>query len=237
MSSAAGLDKINFNIISHIPESIRALLVPSFNRFFQNGLPSSWKEFLVFFIPKSIPGKLRSISLASSNSWRDSSTPKRSNGSKNRDCSQHLNSVFINPDRAATIYLFSQRKFMLALSRMSILPVSFLIFPALLITSTLPSLLMIFAIQAYLGRTVNLSSTSLLPDLSTSKSQDTPTDHSTYKGVPQGCILSPLLYILYTRNFEHHLHPRSHCLQFADDVVIYQGPVPPQIPQPPYKTV
>ena len=65
-SSAPGLDKIDFNIISHLPQSIRSLLVSSFNRFFQDGLfPPSWKECLVFFILKSAPGKFRPISLAS----------------------------------------------------------------------------------------------------------------------------------------------------------------------------
>ena len=65
-SSAPGLDKIDFNIISHLPESIRSLLVSSFNSFFQDGpFPPSWKEFLVFFIPKCVPGKFRPISLAS----------------------------------------------------------------------------------------------------------------------------------------------------------------------------
>ena len=45
---------------------------------------------------------------------------------------------------------------------------------------------------------------------------------NSYKGVSQGRILSPLLYILHTRNLEHHLRPRSYCFQFADDVVKVQ---------------
>ena len=38
-------------------------------------------------------------------------------------------------------------------------------------------------------------------------------------GSPQGCVLSPILYILYTNDCRSS-HPGRHILKFADDTVI-----------------
>ncbi|XP_026471430.1 uncharacterized protein LOC113375702 [Ctenocephalides felis] len=42
-----------------------------------------------------------------------------------------------------------------------------------------------------------------------------------YKGLPQGDILSPILYALYVRNIEYIWEPGTKILQYADDVVVY----------------
>lgn len=42
-----------------------------------------------------------------------------------------------------------------------------------------------------------------------------------YKGVPQGGVLSPLLYLLYVSHIDANLHPKVKILQYADDIVIY----------------
>lgn len=40
-------------------------------------------------------------------------------------------------------------------------------------------------------------------------------------GLPQGSCLSPILYIIYTRDLEHVLPSHTKLLQFADDICIY----------------
>ena len=224
-SSATGLDKIDFNIISHLPESIRSLLVSSFNRFFQDGLFfSSWKELLVFFIPTSVPGKFRRISLASCvlklmerllyfrmAQWLEKQglLPASQFGfRKSRSCCDNLSILtteiytgFVENEYTSSIFLDISSAFdkvdpnILAHDLCDLgLPWTYCKF----IFNLTSSRSVYFKIAGQTHRPFN-----------------------SYKGVPEGCILSPLLYILYTRNLEYHLHPRSDCLQFADDVVIY----------------
>ncbi|KAJ8942270.1 hypothetical protein NQ318_008014 [Aromia moschata] len=40
-------------------------------------------------------------------------------------------------------------------------------------------------------------------------------------GLPQGSILSPLLYIIYSSDFNSHLEQSIRTIQFADDICIY----------------
>lgn len=42
-----------------------------------------------------------------------------------------------------------------------------------------------------------------------------------WKGLPQGCVLSPILYNLYTSSLHLSLNPDCQILQYADDLVLY----------------
>ncbi|PSN43822.1 putative RNA-directed DNA polymerase from transposon BS [Blattella germanica] len=44
----------------------------------------------------------------------------------------------------------------------------------------------------------------------------------TSNGLPQGSSLSPILYIIYTKQLENEIIPCARILQFADDIVIYK---------------
>jgi hypothetical protein len=51
--------------------------------------------------------------------------------------------------------------------------------------------------------------------------QDVAFMRTSYKGLPQGPILSPFMYNFYTRLFEACLFPLCSILQYADDLVVY----------------
>lgn len=66
IKSAPGLDKISNEIISNFPSSFLLIILDLFNEIFrQHIFPSQWKNFLITLIPKSSPGKVRPIALAS----------------------------------------------------------------------------------------------------------------------------------------------------------------------------
>jgi len=42
-----------------------------------------------------------------------------------------------------------------------------------------------------------------------------------HKGIPQGSILTPLLFNIYLREISRHLHPDINFLQYANDISLY----------------
>lgn len=64
--SSPGLDQIDYNIISFLPDSFLEFLVDVFNRILQSGVfPGSWSQSLVIFLPKPNNKGVRPISLTS----------------------------------------------------------------------------------------------------------------------------------------------------------------------------
>ena len=69
--SAAGLDCIHYQLLTHLPEESLYVLLKAFNHIWMTGsFPSSWREAIVIPIPKqgrdpSNPGDYRPIALTS----------------------------------------------------------------------------------------------------------------------------------------------------------------------------
>lgn len=64
--SSPGLDRIDYKMISILPDLYLPFLLDIFNGLFDEGaFPFSWHHSLVFLIPKNSPGKFRPISLTS----------------------------------------------------------------------------------------------------------------------------------------------------------------------------
>lgn len=214
-----------FLIISNLPISILNPLLDTFNNLLAAGeFPDAWREFLVFFIPKSTAGKFRPISLASCLlkllesliqtrliQWLESHTMLSASQfgfRKSKSCLDNLSiltseiyNVFASQQYTACIFVdvagafdnVDRGNLMLQLRDMG-LPWSWCKF----VFNLTSSRSLFFKIA---DKTLGLYFAS--------------------KGVPQGCILSPLLYILYTNELDKHLHPRSNCVLFADDIAIF----------------
>jgi hypothetical protein len=48
----------------------------------------------------------------------------------------------------------------------------------------------------------------------------------THRGLPQGSVLSPLLYIIYTAQLGQSLPPGCKIIEFADDVCLFSSVTP-----------
>ncbi|KAI8431364.1 hypothetical protein MSG28_015900 [Choristoneura fumiferana] len=77
---------------------------------------------------------------------------------------------------------------------------------------SIPVRIVHFVCKLFMGRTIKIrSGNSFHPPL------------TLWQGLPQGSVLSPLLYSLYTYDMEQSVSPFCSILQYADDLVLYTG--------------
>lgn len=202
-----------------------------FNKIISTGsFPSSWNNFLILFIPKSKPNSYRPISLASClfkllekliharlvwfvehNSLLSSS---QFGFRKGKSCADNLAILasevwtgFVNREVTAAAFLDIKGAFP------SVSPQ--------LLTEDLRSLGIPWTIAKFIYNSTackklffNIDSEIIGPRIST-------------VGLPQGSILSPVLYSIYTRDLQSLLPPNCILIEFADDLcVICRGSDP-----------
>lgn len=64
-NSSPGTDRMDYYILKRLPTKLKDTLLNLINEIIFNGkFPSDWKEFRIFFIPKTGKGKFRPISIA-----------------------------------------------------------------------------------------------------------------------------------------------------------------------------
>ncbi|KAI8439824.1 hypothetical protein MSG28_013491 [Choristoneura fumiferana] len=75
---------------------------------------------------------------------------------------------------------------------------------------SIPARIVHFVCKLFIGRTIKIrSGNSFLPP------------RTLWQGLPQGSVLSPLLYNIYTYDIEQSVSPFCSILQYADDLVLY----------------
>jgi len=221
--SSPGFDRIDNRMLSLLPEEYLIILLDVLNSIFDSGsFPSTWQHSLVFLIPKSSPGKLRPISLTSCllkvlerlilyrlGWWVESSLilpPFQFGFRKRTSCLDNLGILttkihhgFISKQSTSCLFLDIQSAFD------NVIP-SILI--SQLIDLDLPPKFCWFVYRLTCLRELQFVVNGGLTE-----------SFFSHKGVPQGSILSPLLFNLYLSKCGSALTDGCRMVQFADDIL------------------
>ena len=224
VKSAPGADKISYAILSALPEFYRRILLDIYNDFYHFKLfPKQWNQYLVIFIPKGNSNKMRPISLASCLLkvmeklikerllwWlehNDMLAKTQFGFRRGKSCVDNLSILTSEIQKG----FFKKRP--LSALFLDIKGAYDNVIPEILIDDLielgLPACIIYFIKNLICERKVTFCTNFSL------------ICKSIVKGLPQGSILSPLLYSIYTRKLENLLDNGTKILQFADDIVIY----------------
>lgn len=185
--------------------------------------PEEWGSYLIFFIPKSTPDKLRPISLApclvkilekminNRLSWwleRNQLLAQTQLGfRRQKSCTDNLailhskiQKEFLGKNHLVSVFLDIKGAYDNVLADVLITRMKAI---------NLPENLLNFISNLTSERKLNVRiGESLIT-------------RSTYKGLPQGSALSPLLYTIYTTELQRVITNDCGLLQFADDIAIF----------------
>ncbi|XP_044591447.1 uncharacterized protein LOC123269675 [Cotesia glomerata] len=225
LKSSPGLDGIDYQILSQLPQEGRVLLLDLYNQIYSSRtFPEDWRKYSIFFIPKAEREKFRPISLAPcickimekilNNRimwWLEfnGKLPESQNGfRKGRSCADNLailcSSIikgFKKGEITAALFLDIKAAYANVLSEPLIEKMKTLGFPINLVT---------FVYNLVSKRYLNFQ----FGKISESR--------VIFRGLPQGSVLSPILYAIYVLDLDNVVQIDRSCmlLQYADDACI-----------------
>ncbi|XP_070169673.1 uncharacterized protein [Polyergus mexicanus] len=223
--SSPGPDRIDYKMISLLPDQYLPILLDILNNIFEEGnFPDSWQQSIIFLIPKNSPGKFRPISLTSCllklteklihsrlEWWMEKNKilPSRQFGfRKRKSCHDNLGALLTD---IYTGFALNQPTVCLFLD---IVGAFDNVVPNILIEDLielgLPSKLCQFIYNLIHVRKLQFVINGEITNTLIS-----------YRGVPQGSILSPLLFNIYISKCQSILNNKCEILQFADDIAIF----------------
>lgn len=220
--SSPGLDGIDYNVIKKLPFNLKLILLDIYNEMYQTGIfPEEWTQHYVHFIKKS-DGNVRPITLSSClckflevmiknrlQWWveKHQLLPESQNGfRKGRSCNDNLLNLtlyvedgFRNKQDTVTAFLDISGAFDgvicdILMDKLSRIGCSHSIIKFVQ-----------FLMQTRVIHTDNLINNG----------------RTVHKGVPQGGVMSPLLYIIYVADITKSIPQNVIISQFADDIAIY----------------
>ena len=225
--SSPGLDGFNYELIKILPDNfLRRFLAIVNDLLNSHKIPEDWKKFAVILLPKDHPNKFRPISLAScflkitekmicnrltyfleNNNLLSPCQYGFRKGKSCSDClsiiSSHIYNAFASNGFLVCLFLDIRAAF-------DMVDPSILL--QLLIELGIPESILAFIFNLMTNRELFFKFLGKLSG-----------PFLTHLGVPQGCILSPLLFNIYTRKLHKHIDGNSLMTQFADDTTIFSG--------------
>ena len=196
-----------------------------YNGIFDSGLfPGPWRDFLIFLLPKTTLKKFRPIALASCflklmerlilnriYFWSENKSilPESQFGfRKNRSCSDNLTVL------SAEICLASAANKFTACLFLDISAAYDNVIPNILLHDMLqlgiPKRICIFVSNLTIKRKIffRINGENKGP-------------HTLVEGLPKGCILSPILYMIYTIHIHKVIDPGCKILEYSDDIAFF----------------
>lgn len=224
--SCPGLDGIDYYLINKIPSDYKHLLLELLNKiYFSGDIPSEWHEFLIFFIPKKDKNKYRPISLAQvplkilekmlymrlvwwvehNNILPTTQYGFRKDSSCNDNIAilaSHINLHFLKNEDTAALFLDIEGAFDNVLCD--------------LLIEKLKSLKLSASAIRFIYHIIHSRNVTIHFD-------DIDCKRKCFKGLPQGSVLSPLLYAIYINKIDQAIPPDTDTklICFADDTYIY----------------
>ncbi|CAK9813872.1 RNA-directed DNA polymerase from mobile element jockey [Anthophora plagiata] len=225
--SAPGPDKIEYNMIKNLSTKSRLLLLDILNEYFTSGqIPNSWKLSHVYFIPKNNRANYRSITLASNmcklferlvknrQSWWCETLNKFNNNQsgfiKGRSCQDNIGKVIVQAKKGLTTNQIIIAAMLDVSSAFDNVNTKILI--EKLTKIGIPKNTLQFIANIIENRQIKIVGDPLLIGQITHRIVS--------KGVPQGGVLSLLLYNLYVGEIEQNIPPQTTTTQYADDIAV-----------------
>lgn len=222
--SAPGPDGINFFIINKLPEFVKRTILDIYNDIvFMGEFPEAWRNYLCLFIPKSNNNKVRPISISSCFlkllekminerlTWWSEHNELLNNSHfdfrMSRSCIDSL--AFLIAETNKQFYLKNHLTAVFLDIKGAYDNVDPEILIRDLIELKLPKNFILFIynlISIRYIQFVNCLGNIVRP---------------TFKGLPQGSILSPILFSIYINKVEDIIAPDVKILKFADDIALF----------------
>ncbi|XP_018406275.1 PREDICTED: RNA-directed DNA polymerase from mobile element jockey-like [Cyphomyrmex costatus] len=228
-SSNSGLDRIDYRIIKAFPPNLLTSLLDIFNNLFRCSIfPSQWSYSLIHLLSKPNNSGVRPISLTSClfkimekmilnrlywliESPLSDFLPNNQFGfQKFRSYQDNLTTLvasihsgFLTNRDTVAVFVGIKSAFDNVLPHILIQDLQSLNFPLLLLS--------------FIANLISSRNVQFITQGSISAPR------TTFKGTPQGSVLSPTLFNLYLRKVNDALHLDTELLQFADDIVIFSS--------------
>lgn len=222
--SAPGPDKIEYKMIKELPESYHEIIRDMFNNMFINTfIPEDWAKYQVVFIDKPGKEKVRPISLSSCfgkifekiiteriNWWaeKNNKIERSQNGfRKGKSCLENIVQITVDTQVGMHENTSTLAAFLDVSAAYDNVQYSILINK--LIKEGCP-----YRLCKYVENWMYSRKVEFIID------KEEIMERRVHKGLPQGAVLSPILYDFYTNKVVEDIPHEVRSVQFADDIAI-----------------